>query len=177
MATATARRPSASSYRDSVQLLHSRLVLCDLPRLRLLDMPVQPADDVPDRIERPGEVVLVELSRNVVADSHDGVRDHARALGRGDQLSVSRPCNQRSRPREQISEIVAELTLVPLVELLDGGVPVLTEPRRPKQVVPQRVGSVDVDQVERLDDVAERLRDLLLVDREVPVDEELLRTG
>ncbi len=46
------------------------------------------------------------------------------------------------------------------MELLDRGVPVLAEPRRPKQVVPQRVGAVDVDQVERLDDVAERLRDL-----------------
>ena len=37
------------------------------------------------------------------------------------------------------------------------------------------IGAVDLEQIERVDDVPERLRDLLVVEQQVPVDEQLLR--
>ena len=158
---------SSSSTRDSS--LRS-------PTASLLDMPVQPADDVPDRIERPSEVVLVELSRNVVADSRDGVRDHARAsVG-----ATSFPSRDRA-----ISAVVLESRFPRSLPSSRSYRPWSPRRRRsrPDRTAPPETGSTAArrlrgfDQVERLDDIAGRLRDLLLVDREVPVDEELLGPG
>jgi hypothetical protein len=58
---------------------------------------------------------------------------------------------------------------------VDGDVPVLPERGHAEEVVAERIHPVHVDQVERVDDVAERLRHLPLVHEQVPVHEELLR--
>ena len=57
----------------------------------------------------------------------------------------------------------------------EGGSTVLAERDRPRTPESHRVDSVDIDQIERVDDVAERLRDLAVVEQQVPVDEQLSR--
>src|SRR5439155_5735340 len=81
--------------------------------------------------------------------------------------------DQSRRPGEEIAKLVAELALVARVDVLHRGVAVLPEGRGADEVEAKGVGAVDVDHVERLDDVPERLRDLPVVEREIAVHEEL----
>ena len=97
--------------------------------------------------------------------------DASAAAGSKRAVAIAR--DHRRRPREQVAEVVPELSLVALVEARDRDVAVLAERDRPRAPEPHRVGAVDVDQVERVDDVAERLRDLAVVEQQVPVHEEL----
>ncbi len=91
-------------------------------------------------------------SAAATAPSGDGQRAQPAAAVAG---------HHRRRAREQVAEVVAELALVALVDARDRGRAVLAERDRPRTPEPHRVGTVDVDQVERIDDVPERLRDLL----------------
>jgi hypothetical protein len=61
------------------------------------------------------------------------------------------------------------------VEGVDRGTAVLAERDRPQRPEADGVGAIDVDEVEWVDHVSERLRDLAIVQQEVAVDEELLR--
>ena len=83
--------------------------------------------------------------------------------------------DHRGRAREQVSELVRELALVSLVHVGDRGVPVLAERDGPRAPEADRVGAVEIDQLERVDDVPERLRDLAVVEQQEPVHEQLLR--
>src|SRR5581483_10829353 len=76
---------------------------------------------------------------------------------------------------KQVAEVVSELALVPLADVVDRGAAVLPEGDRPRTPEAEGVRAVDVDQIERIDHVAEALRDLLLVEEQKPVDEQLLR--
>ena len=88
---------------------------------------------------------------------------------------VPEACDQRARAREQVAEVVPELALVALVEVIDGGVPVLAEPRHARDVEAERVDAVQIHELERLDHVAARLRDLAIAEQEPAVDEDLFR--
>ena len=73
--------------------------------------------------------------------------------------------DHRRHAREEVPEVVAELTLVALAEPVDRRDSVLPERDRPRAPEAHRVGAVDVDQLEWVDDVAERLRDLAIVEQ------------
>src|SRR5205823_2625194 len=68
-----------------------------------------------------------------------------------------------------------ELSFVPVVQAFLREIAVLAELHGAGGPEPDGVAAVDVDEVERVDDVAERLRDLAIVELEIPVHEELLR--
>src|SRR2546423_1297433 len=76
------------------------------------------------------------------------------------ELAVEELLDHLRRPREQVAEVVAELAFVALVQSVDRGGSVLAEVDRARTPVADGVGAVDVDQVEWVDDVPERLRDL-----------------
>src|SRR6266536_4172050 len=61
------------------------------------------------------------------------------------------------------------------MDVFDGGVAVLAERRRAQHVEAQGIGPVDIDEIEGLDHVPERLGDLALVERQIAMYEELIR--
>ena len=81
----------------------------------------------------------------------------------------------RRRARQEVAEIVCELLLVAFVYRVERDRAVLAERNRARRPEPDRVDAVDVDQVERVDHVADRLRDLAVVEQQEAVDEDLLR--
>ena len=83
--------------------------------------------------------------------------------------------DHRRRPREQVPELVSELPLVALADALERDRAVLAERDRADRPEADGIGAVDVDEVERADYVSDRLRDLLLFEQEISVDEDLLR--
>ena len=82
--------------------------------------------------------------------------------------------DHRRRSRHEVPELVRELSLVALVEAVLRGATVAPEGRRANCPVAHGIAPVRVDERERVDDVPQRLRDLLLAHEQVAVDEELL---
>ena len=150
-------------------------ILRELPRLVLLDVAVETADVVPDRLERSGDVEAVESGGDVVVHRPRGGRELALVVGRLPQLAVSVAGDHRRRAREQVAEVVAELALVALAEAVERDVAVLAERDDASRPEADGVDAVLVDQVERVEHVPERLRDLAIVEVEVAVHEQLLR--
>ena len=112
---------------------------------------------------------------DVVAERLEQRGDGRVVRGRGGERAAAVARDHRGRPREEVPEVVAELALVALAEPVDRRGSVLSERDRPRAPEAHRVGAVDVDQIERVDDVAERLRDLAIVEQQVAVHEELAR--
>ena len=117
----------------------------------------------------------VEPGHDVGTERRERGCDCAVLRRQGAERAVAVPGDHRRRPREEVPEIVAELALVALVDARDRGRAVLAERDRPRAPEPDRIGAIDLEEIERVDDVPERLRDLLVVEQQVPVDEQLLR--
>ena len=91
------------------------------------------------------------------------------------QLAVAVAGDHRRRPREEVPEVVAQLALVALAEGVERDVAVLAERDGPRDPEPHGIDAVFVDQLERVDHVAERLRDRASAEVEVAVHEQLPR--
>ena len=93
---------------DAVELGRPRLVLCQVPRRGRLDVLVQGAHRLPDRVERAGDVVPVELLDDC-SRGRPRRRRPARATspagpcgsGRSSRSSGRRGCRGRSRARSR----------------------------------------------------------------------------
>src|SRR4029077_5801822 len=128
----------------------------------------------PDRFERARQVPGVEpLHELLVQALERGSQLLIRLSGRHAPVAVAG--DHGRRPRDEVAEVVAELTLVALVQRVDRGAAVLAERHRAQRPKPDRVRAVDVDQVERVNHVPERLRDLAIIEQQEAVDEQLLR--
>ena len=140
------------------------LVLGELPRLPLGDVAVEAADELPDAVDGGRDLEPVEIGGDVALQPF-GQRPQLIVAGPvALELPVEELFDHLRRSREQVAEVVAELALVALVQSVDRSRPVLAEVDRARAPVAHGVGAVDVDQVERVDDVAERFRDLPVVE-------------
>src|SRR5439155_25642608 len=143
-----------------VGLVRARAVLRELPRLAFGDVPVERADEGPGTIDRAGDVEGVDRGRDTPAERVDLAGELlGPPRGRG-QPAVPELRHHGGGAREQVSEIVAELAFVPLADPADGPAAVLAERDRPRAPEAHGVGAVALDQPQRVDGVAERLRDL-----------------
>ena len=104
-----------------------------------------------------------------------GRRELAALVGRGREVAVAVAGDHRRRPREQVAEVVRELALVALAEAVQRDVAVLADGDDARDPETDRIDAVLVDEVERVEHVAERLRDLPVVEVEEAVHEQLLR--
>src|SRR4029453_18101200 len=118
-----------------------------------LDVAVERANDLPDALERPGEVERVELPSEVVTEWGEDRRDLGVVRRHGPESTTSIPRDHRGRPGEEVAEIVAELPLVALAQTVDRCRAVLAERHGSGAPEPHGVGAVDVDQGERGEDV------------------------
>src|SRR5215831_20264199 len=167
-------QPVGKVVQDGRQLVRLGFVLCELPRRLLLDVTVEQADHLPDVLQAARQVVDVEARHELPAKAVE--RGSKPLVARSRRDPASRVAgDHRRRSRDEIAEVVRELALVTLVERVDRGAPVLSERNRSKRPEPHRVAAVDIDEIERVDHVAERLRDLPVVEEQIAVDEQLLR--
>ena len=148
------------------------LVLRELPGAAL-DVTVEGAHDLPDPLERARDVVRSRLpatssaspaSAAATGEPASGTaRSRRPGIGRSSPSSARAGCRGRSRAPARTARRCRRATR-----------------SRPGRTTPpgcpeaHGIGAVDVDQVERVDDVAERLGDLPVVEEQVAVDEELL---
>ena len=138
-------------------------------------MAIEAAYDLPDPLERPRQVEDVEARGDVAREWLEDRGDLGVGGRGGDEPAVPVSGDHRGRPGEEIAEVVPELSLVALAHALDRGDAVLAERHRASAPEPHGIRAVNVDQVERVEDVPERLRDLAVVEQEIPVHEELAR--
>ena len=170
-----APQPVRELEEHPVELVRARVVLRQLPGLRLLDVPVQAAHELPDRLETSRDVEDVECGGHVLLDPLDSL-DELAALARDNlQLAVAVAGDHRRRPREEVPEVVAQLALVALPERVERDVAVLAERDGPRDPEAHRIDAVLVDQLEWIDHVSERLRDRAPAEVEVAVHEQLPR--
>ena len=162
--------PVGEVVEDGVELGRPCFVLGQVPRRRRLDVLVEGTNRLPDRLERARDVVAVEVLDDRRAQ---GGRVEGARAGRPRQAPVAVARDHRRRPGDEVAEVVRELGLVALTEAVERDVAVLPERHLSRTPEADRVGAVDVDQIERVDRVAQGLRDLLLVDVQVAVHEEL----
>jgi hypothetical protein len=116
--------------RARVELVRARLVLRELPRRCRLDVPVERPHDLPDPLERAGQVERIQSGGDVVGKRLQECGDLGFARRSRSEGSVAVPGDHRRDAREEVAEVVAELALVPLAEALDRRRPVLARTRR-----------------------------------------------
>ena len=153
-----------------VEPLRGGLVLGELPRLLVLDVPVEALDALPDLVERGGQLDRVEALR---APSRRGRRSRRRARASGSASghhAVAVAADHRQRPAGEVAVLVGELGRVARLEPLRRDLAVRAEADLAQHVEAQRVRAVQLDDLERLDHVAERLRHLVLAQQQVAVD-------
>ena len=108
-ATAATRRPVGEVVQHAIELGRARLVLRQLPGLRLLHVFVERANELPDHLDRAGDVEDVEPSRHVALDRLDR-GGHLALLrwrpgsvplgsGRSSPSCARRDCRDRSQAR------------------------------------------------------------------------------
>ena len=173
-AIATERTAVCEVVEHRVELGRLVVVLRQLPGLRALDEPVELPHDVPDRLQRARELPRFEPAGDLVVQRVEPGGD-LRSAGPGRQLAVPVAGDHRRRPRHEVAELVRQLPLIAFVERVLGGRTVASERRRTNGPVAHRIAPVRLHERERVDDVAERLRDLRALHRQVAVHEELLR--
>ena len=157
---------------DTVQGLRVRLLLGEPPRRRDLGG-VGSGLTTPDRSSAP---VKSKASRRAATSSRSGARIAATSESSGARPrrpldAQPSPSHARAGCRGRISRARARWNTKPI----DRGDTVLPERHRPRAPEAHGVGAVDVDQVEGVDDVAQRLGDLSMVQQQVAVDEQLAR--
>src|SRR6185437_16432418 len=95
-------------------------------------MLVESTHRLPDRLERAGDVVAVELLDNRLPQ---GFRVESARPGRPGETAVAVARDHRRRPGDQVAEVVRQLAVVALAEAVQRHVPVLAErdlPRAPE---------------------------------------------
>ena len=131
-----------------------------LPRRLLIDVAVARAHQLPDRLERLGRLELVHRTwPYAVVTFVDGKRIRRRRR-RHDAVLV----HHAERAVEEVAEIVRQLGVVAADELLVVEVAVGAERDLAQHVIAEGVDADVVRQLQRIDDVAERLGHLVAVD-------------
>ena len=142
-----------------IQRIRSGSVPRELPRRALLDVAVQPAHPLPDQVERLGDVGAVEFLGDVLRQPVEVGRQRAVGGHRGhDPVPIAQ--DHRDRPAGQVPVFVGELGLVPGPDRVDPNRAVAAPGHVAHQVEPQRVGPVQLHDLERVEHVAERLAHL-----------------
>ena len=154
---------------DFVEALGVGLVLGQHPRLRLLDVAVEAADQLPGHLQRLGQLGPVEQLAEARHDAFEVLGEHRvdRGLGHG---AVAVALDHRQHPAGEVAVVVGELGLVAGLEAGGGDRAVLAEADLAEEVEAQRVGAEALDHLERVEHVAEALRHLFLAHQQVAVD-------
>ena len=185
------RRPGhdkADADRDPADALRQRvqhgtqpgpafLALAQHPGLRLIDIPVALADQLPDFLQRAGELEGVHLLLHL---SGHGFRHRPEApvqILHGADFGDASPVvflDHGDRPAHQIAQVVGQVGVDPGQHRLQRELAVIAEGHLPHQEIAHRVAGIPAAQHHRIHHVAHGLAHLLPVDDQPAVPENLL---
>ena len=118
-------------------------------------MAVQRPHEGPGAIDGARDVEGVDRRRDFLAERVDLLGELLGPARRRGQPAVAEPCDHRSGPREQVAQIVPELALVAVADPAHRPASVLAERDGPRAPEAHGVDAVALDQLQRIDRVAE----------------------
>src|SRR5680860_349019 len=164
----------AEVVEDFVEALGVGLVLGQLPGAGLLDVAVEATDEAPGLLQGLGQLGPVEQLAEAGYRAFEVLFQHSVDLcRRHDAGAVA--VDHRQHAAGQVAEVVGKLGLVAGLEARRRDRAILAEADLTEAVEAQRVGAKALDDLERVEHVAERLRHLLLTHHQVAVDRHPLR--
>src|ERR687898_3442949 len=118
---------------DGIEPARCTVLLGELPRAGLLDVAVEPADELPDLLERLGDLGLIQKRPDAVGDSLELTGELRLGLRVRDR-PVAVAADHRENPVGEVPVLVGELGLVAGLEACRRDLAVLSEGDLPEAV-------------------------------------------